>query len=297
MVTNSFNSMIDRISAQQETTEKKTKTYSAFKVKLTSSTPLVDHPQMILLVLRLIPLLLRITYLLGRTKPVAKRLLAMVFDTHRSGAHSNRLECAPESSCRDQEENYGDHLKLKAENVLRIRFQNIGGLPISAGKVKDDFMRAGITKFDFDVFGLAEVNVNWRQVAEQDRLHSRSKHWWETNHLALGYNTTTLNRSCKQYGGVAMWTIGKVTHRISHKGQDTSGLGRWTWVRYRGKNNRYLRMYTAYRLAMPSGGPYTFYAQHRTYLLSQKDNRRPRAAFLEDICQDINKAQMELSCC
>jgi hypothetical protein len=30
MVTNSFNSMIDRISAQQETTGKKTKTYSAF---------------------------------------------------------------------------------------------------------------------------------------------------------------------------------------------------------------------------------------------------------------------------
>jgi hypothetical protein len=46
-------------------------------------------------------------------------------------------------------------LELKNGNTLRIGFQNIGGVPLEAGKAKDNSIRTGITKFNFDIFGIA----------------------------------------------------------------------------------------------------------------------------------------------
>ncbi len=71
-----------------------------------------------------------------------------------------------------------------------------------------------------------------------------------------------------------------------NKGSDKSRLGQWTWTRYRGHNNQTLRIIVGYR-PNPPAGPFTVYAQQRTYFVSQNDNRCPRAAFLQDLGQEI----------
>jgi hypothetical protein len=86
-----------------------------------------------------------------------------------------------------------------------------------------------------------------------------------------------------------MWSIDKVAHRVIGKGQDATGLGRWVWVRYRGKDNITLRVYTAYRPNPPSEGPFTVYAQHRTYFNAVNDTRCPRKAFVEDLMADLQE--------
>ena len=90
-----------------------------------------------------------------------------------------------------------------------------------------------------------------------------------------------------------MWSIDKAAHRVIGKGQDKSGLGRWAWVRYRGKDNVTLRIFTAYRPNPPSEGPFTVYAQHRTYFNTINDDRCPREAFITDLMIEIQETLQE----
>jgi hypothetical protein len=79
----------------------------------------------------------------------------------------------------NNDEIFGDSISPKRTNTLRLGFQNIGGLPLIRNKHKDDVIRCGISLWKFDIFGIAETNVDWRLVKEEDRLYLRTKEWWE----------------------------------------------------------------------------------------------------------------------
>ena len=72
---------------------------------------------------------------------------------------------------------FGDCIPKKEKNVLRIGFQNIGGFTINKGKYKERIIRKGIAKWELDIIGCAETNVDWRIVPEEDRLYFRTKEW------------------------------------------------------------------------------------------------------------------------
>ncbi len=55
---------------------------------------------------------------------------------------------------------FGDMIIKKGKNTLRVGFQNIGGFPTHTGKIKEELSRRGITKYEFDMFGCAETNVD-----------------------------------------------------------------------------------------------------------------------------------------
>jgi len=169
---------------------------------------------------------------------------------------------------------------------LRIGFQNIGGFPIQKGKYKERIIKTGITKWEFDVFGCAETNVDWRIVSEENKLYFRTKEWWESHHLSCTHNTTMPPTTHCQYGGTALFSLGSAAHRVVGKGSDPSKLGRWTWTRYRGRNNITLRIISAYRPNFPNG-PFTVYAQHNAYFNSLNTPRCPRAAFLQDLNKEL----------
>jgi hypothetical protein len=120
-------------------------------------------------------------------------------------------------------------------------------------------------------------------VSEEDKLYYRTKDWWEALHLSWAHNAATPPVTASQYGGTALFSIGPAAHRVVEKGCDTSNLGRWTWTRYRGRNNQTLRIITAYRPNHPNG-PFTVYAQHNAYFHAQNKPRCPRKAFLQDLC-------------
>jgi hypothetical protein len=58
------------------------------------------------------------------------------------------------------------------------------------------------------------------------------------------------------------------------KAIDQTKLGRWVWVRYRGRNNYTLQIFSAYHPNPPSWGPLTVYAQHHllSIILMMTDN-------------------------
>jgi len=190
-------------------------------------------------VVRLLPQVIRITHLPPRTQPAAHRqLLATAPNLMDSYPVNTRHRTQDNMTEQEGAGFYGDIPPLKYKNTLTIGFQNVGGVPTTRGKIKDDFIRLGINKFNFDIFGMAKLNVNWKEVNEEDKLVNRRRHWWESSHINLAYNVHSTNREARKFGGTAVLSIGKATHRIIAKGHDSLGLGRWAWTRYRGKGNK-----------------------------------------------------------
>jgi hypothetical protein len=96
----------------------------------------------------------------------------MVNDTKDSASESSRDSEDSKGLLGDLWENdFGDSIYVKINNTLRIGFQNVGGFPTQPGKLKEDYIRRGIQKWDFDVFGMAEVNLDWRLLQDRESTH------------------------------------------------------------------------------------------------------------------------------
>jgi len=189
-------------------------------------------------------------------------------------------------------ETFGDNICKKEKDKLRIGFLNIGGLSVQQDNFKDEELRKGISTWEFDIFGIAETNIDWRLVPEKDRLFARTREWRESIHLSFSYNVTTPPVDRRQWGGNALFSIDKAAHRVVEKGSDPFKLGRWCWTMYRGRDNHILKVYSAY-CPNPPSGPLSVFAQQRTALLQRQDERNPRLAFAQDLAQDIKEAMQQ----
>jgi hypothetical protein len=178
---------------------------------------------------------------------------------------------------------WGLHPGIKMNDSLRLGFQNIGGLPESSLHPKNDLLRAFVLKNEFDIFGLAETNVNWSRLNASAQFHERTLHTWDKTHASLAYNRTVPSRSPSslrsllafhQYGGVALLSATQAAHRVSKSGRDPTGLGRWTWTSYQGRSPVSLKVVTAYRPCL-SDGPLSTYSQHVNFFYDKNDDRCP----------------------
>jgi hypothetical protein len=160
----------------------------------------------------------------------------------------------------EADEFFGDPMYRKPHQVLRIGYQNIGGLSFTSDSLKDEIIRTGINSWEIDIFGMSKTNVDWRLIPDPHKLYFHTKSWWETSHISHAFNLAVPPISRKQFGGTALFSIGSTARRISGKGVDKELLGRWSWMLYKGKNNLALKIYSAYRPNPPSG-PFSVYAQ------------------------------------
>ena len=51
-------------------------------------------------------------------------------------------------------------------------------------KIKENIIRHGLIKWDFDVFGFAEVNIDWILADEDSKLPHHTREWWEHQHIS-----------------------------------------------------------------------------------------------------------------
>jgi hypothetical protein len=169
-----------------------------------------------------------------------------------------------------------------------VGFQNIGGFTLDNSTFKDYLLREGINTFQLDILGMAETNMDWQLVEEDKKLYNRTRGWWESMHFSYTYNITGPLILRQQWGGTALFSINKAAHRVVEKGMDESKLGRWFWTKYRGRNNYTLVIFVAY-CPNPPTGPFSVYAQQRSFFTLQQDERCPRVAFAEDFSLALQK--------
>ena len=187
----------------------------------------------------------------------------------------------------------GDVSWKNKEGVVRLAFQNVQGFGFDKRARKFKSIYQFIKKYSVDMIGMAEANTFWPKVKMTSRLYERTKEWFEARYLKVGYNSNDTDPPRSQPGGVATMTIDKLSYKVAASGEDPKNLGRWTWIRLQGKNNRHLRVATLYRPCVPPSGTnkvqgsHTVHSQHIREFAREGDIRQPRQAFMEDLHDDV----------
>jgi hypothetical protein len=159
-----------------------------------------------------------------------------------------RLSPNEGSSSGLQWEVYGDVLSMKGEDIFRLGAQNFGGMASKSKSLEDESLRLWLVDNGFDVFGIREVDLYWPKVRVALQLQEGLKEWWPMGnvHSVRAHNSTITNKSVLQWGGTAQISMGQAAYRAFESGRDLTNLGRWFWTKYRGKDNRILRIFTGY---------------------------------------------------
>ena len=196
----------------------------------------------------------------------------------------------------DEESTYGATHTLKSKDTIRLWFTNPCGLGVDPFSFKsDDSLHFLRHKSKCDIFGLAETNLHWKMLHNTATLYSRLRQKWKYFKSVTSHNMhAKLGKT--QRGGTCMATVGQAAYRHYSHGEDPSGLGRWTWMEFRGRDEHATRVYTAYR---PGGKPSsdsertTVYHQHKRYLRKNNINMEPRDYFDNDILAEIKDQVQE----
>ena len=157
-------------------------------------------------------------------------------------------------------------------------FLNINGWPKDPFDPKNKQLQSRINDHDFNAFAMTEMNRYWPALPMQDRLYERTFKWWQSLHISQAFNKDFKPLSDFHPGGTALFSRNHAASRAMKSGQDPSGLGRWTWTRYRGHKEITLRVVSAYCPVINKSGPMSVYNQHKTYLDNHDDDRDPRIA-------------------
>ena len=188
---------------------------------------------------------------------------------------------------------FGDPLTPKSEHFFRIFLLNIGGLMQNKTHLKNQALRQILIHHQVDICCLTETNLHWKLLPPEERQYSRFQYWFETLHTNISYFESYPYTSWHQVGGTCLLSINEAANRVKDSGKDPI-LGRWSWTRYRGKNDLTLRVFSAYRPTLSTGGTQTAYSQQKWYYQTQlNQNPCPRTTMIDDLCTQIQEAMQQ----
>jgi hypothetical protein len=115
------------------------------------------------------------------------------------------------------DKHFGNLMGKKADDVCRLSFLNVDTFPALASDPKNETARATFKKWQIDVWGWVEINVNWLVGKHSYKLEYRGKEWFE-NTAVITANNNTIKYHMKlrrhQWGGTALVARGKLVHNI-----------------------------------------------------------------------------------
>ena len=208
----------------------------------------------------------------------------------------------------------GDKLNENDGTTLRILYNNCNSLEINnlihekmkfklekkkrkfIGQMrqnsKTEIILDNAKKIQANIICLAETCVAWELPATRNIFKSISRQFDPT----MCWTTSSSKVPTGSYykpGGTATITEGGWSGRISERGADPSGMGRWSYITILGKNNQKLTIVTGYRNSkrdLNNVGSTTAVAQ-QAMLLEKQGRKRigTEAAFLKDLEKWIQK--------
>jgi hypothetical protein len=121
------------------------------------------------------------------------------------------------------DQHFGNLIGKKSDDVCRLAFINVDTFPALASDSKNGTAPPTFKKRQIDVWGWAEINVNWLLVKQSDKLEYRCKEWFE-NIAVVTANKKTVKDHMKlkrhQWGGTSLVARGKLVHNIGKQGVD-----------------------------------------------------------------------------
>ena len=199
---------------------------------------------------------------------------------HHLSGHADKVE-------------YGHSIGPLANGSFRGMSVNVGGL----AKKADDCTRAELLinllkDHGPDALAIQEHGINFRNAGVKGQWKSRIG--WNV-HLngrntktTAAYNENDRTSSIQQWGGTAIIAQGDTAKWAAGAGRDPSGLGRWSWTRYRRQQNTFLRFVFVYRPVKSPSKQSSAYSKQKAFLLSTDEYRCPRDALLEDLGTELD---------
>ena len=186
---------------------------------------------------------------------------------------------------------WGDILTPQDETEqITIMFANINNIGFSQNDYKYKCVQAIMAKYNVTIMGLAELGVNWKAIENDKTIWERTTGWFENQRIAVGYNTKDLRHNKSQPGGTAILSQGGVSLRLVKNGSDSRKLGRWTWQKFRGKDNITTRIISVYvPIKSQSQGYATVYNQHLRALQLENERKDPIKIFWDDLWREVDR--------
>lgn len=179
---------------------------------------------------------------------------------------------------------FGVRMGKKRASCFRVLSINVGCLPSdirSNNKHRNFFDLINGTECDVACF--SEHGLNFSKLPKDGQWKERIAGQWELSRHRLAWNIHDHSGTKKVFGGTGISSIGSMALKMCDTGVDTSGLGRWAWMRFQEKLGFWLRIVAIYCPASDHGGPNSVAEQHRRYFMSRADKSSPTDAFCRDL--------------
>ncbi len=182
---------------------------------------------------------------------------------------------------------HGDPPGTKAEGITRLIYENVNGINSRmAGNAKLDRAREMIHELEADIVAFNEVRINF---ADKANINGFGKLFrgGETEMRALASHNVHVNVGKTQEGGTSLLVHGDLVgqYDVEGSGRDASGLGRWTFMTFRGRDGFVTRVVCGYNPCFSAkAGTQTVYQQQKNYwrVIGRQDVC-PRSKFREDL--------------
>jgi hypothetical protein len=151
---------------------------------------------------------------------------------------------------------YGANWASKTSNSFRLGALNVGGFSHDARK--NHKLLSLIDKINenrCDIMCISDHGLNLSKVSRENQLSERLGGHWEKVRYRFSWNRHDTSGSKNVVGGTGIIVNGRLATKIQETGIDPSGLGRWTWIRLRERNNVSLRILAIYCPVSDHGGP------------------------------------------
>jgi len=142
---------------------------------------------------------------------------------------------------------------------------------------------------EVDIIGFAETNLNWSKLTQENSLWARTSSWFEARTVSVAHNTADRTAPRRQAGGTALVAMNEVSFRMCEHGKDPRQLGRWTWMRFNGKNGVTTRVVSVYRPCKSTTSMWSAYLQQLRGLTAEGISTCPREQFRIDLKEEITR--------
>ena len=195
---------------------------------------------------------------------------------------------------------FGDSIHLRNENHIRIFFQNVKGLSYTATGEDYEYYIASTTDIGADIVGMAETNTAWQHRHLRQAFRAKLQRHHRISKVTFSSPTQAIDpvpeKESFQAGGTITFASSILVPMVQGEPIiDPSGLGRWSGLTFRGKNNSHLSVITAYRVCKssiqtaPLGSSFAReYEHHRSQGVKSP---QPRKQLLNDLTTTIQTLQ------
>ena len=188
---------------------------------------------------------------------------------------------------------FGNDTEGKKDSSIRIASWNLNSFPTRGKNEKFNDMIQQFLKRKFDVIAVNENNVNWSKLPPDQSYQYLLRGTWDLCKSVFSHNTNDISINTIQPGGTGIIATNKMASRFLKQGRDPSGLGRWTWMQFRGRDKQELVVVSVYRPCNPNDDKgvsvRATYRQHKDLFGNIGRLECPRNALFTDLKIQIKK--------